>query len=369
MILAILTIRQIRYRDPNVFHGKVDVNRAWHAMLTRASASVSVFGGDVSWAQSNKKWLLDQIRAGVKIRVLCQWPSAKFSLPLSHVRALLEVGAEVKFYAGKPIQLRGLVVDVDADRDAGTALIVTKKSKKRISLEDGQSGTDGDAVYEARRYLPYQDGDYLSVLQELFDSKWASLPDGVILEKLTLDARQLRRILSQIPHYKRISTDDISIETVSISPLYSCCRNVKAPKLAKVTPILGYYQLYDLQPFEACRIEYTGHVGTLLPPILERQEDGKLVIVDGMHRIYQLMTTTDSQEVVCVILENVGELPSVSIPLEDVRISPVKRPRTENFPSYQHEYFRDIKAIYRHLSADVVELPVTPLDSANLAGT
>lgn len=344
---AVLVIVQLIHSDPNLFTGKKKVDLAWHALLTRASSSVDVFAGDVSWAQDNKKHMSWRTSAGVRIRVLCRWPSTP--LLLSQVRALFEAGAAVKFYSGNQVKIRGLVVDAQASNSI--ALTVSKRPNKRITIDKGQPGSDSLFDYEARRHLPDQDASYVDTLHQLFESLWASLAPGALLDEVSLDGRQIRRILARVPHYRHLSAADIEIRRVYISSLYSCCRSVKAVKLGEVSPLLELYQRFALEPFEPCRVTGSGYTTMILPPIVEEQADRRFVVIDGMHRIYQLVTQTDAQEVQCLVVSNAGPLPSDPIPFDRVQLSPTKRSRIDNFPNYRHEFFRDVKAFNRYLRA------------------
>lgn len=345
---TVLVLLQLVRRDPNRFQGKEKVDLAWRTVLTGADSSVEVFAGDVSWARQNKSAIAERTRAGTSILVLCRWPSTP--VLLGQVRTLLEAGVEVKYYDGELVKVRGLVADARVGLDQGTALTVVKTPKPRITLTPGRPGTDNSFDYEARRYLPDQDINYIAMLHQLFGSIWASLPPGIILDRRKLSANDLHQILSQIPHYRDLTLGDISIEKLSCTSLQSCCKTVKTAKLPSAASLIDGYQKFGLDPFEPCVIESSRGQRLMLPPIVERQSDGRHVVVDGMHRIYQLVTHTDSQQVTCLVITNAGPLPSDPVPFKDVRLSSTKKQRDENFPNYRHEHFRDIKAIDRYLA-------------------
>ncbi|MGX6743684.1 hypothetical protein [Streptomyces peucetius] len=348
LAFVVFALTQIFKDDPNRFKGKDKVDFAWRAVLTRSDRSVEVFAGDVSWAQDNKDELENRTRAGVVVRVLCRWPSKP--QPLEQVRALIEAGVEVRFYTDDHVRLRGMVADTGVGLDGGTALTVSKVPKEAIDSGSGHAGTDSSFVYEARRYLPGRDGTYIAALHQLFNSVWKSLPQGVIMGQLALTEDRYCEILSKIPHYRGVKADDISVSKVAISSLYSCCRTVKAARLDRISALFEAYQRFNLDLFESSKIESGGGRTLVLPPIVERQPDGRLVVIDGMHRIYHLAAHTDAQQVTCLVLAGQGPLPSTPVPFGDVRVSATKLPRPDNFPDYNHENFRDIKAIDRHLA-------------------
>nr|MDT0665276.1 hypothetical protein [Micromonospora sp. DSM 115978] len=157
-------------------------------------------------------------------------------------------------------------------------------------------------------------------------------------------------ILSQVPHYRTLTTHDISIESVSCASLYSCCHTIKVPRLAKVSPLVDAYSNFTLDPFEPCVKDQPGRRSLILPPIVEKSHDGKHVIVDGMHRLFRVTTHSDVQQVVCLVLRTNEPLPSTPIPFSDVKLSLTKVPRRENFTEYKHEHFREIKIIDRYLA-------------------
>lgn len=348
LAFVVFALTQILKSDPNRFKGKGKVDFAWRTLLTRADHSVDVFAGDVSWAQSNKDKLLDRSQAGVVVRVLCRWPTTPRLL--DQVRALIEAGVQVRFYTDDLVKLRGLVADARVGHNSGTALTVSKVPKDVIDSGSGHAGNDGLFDYEARRYLPGRDGAYIATLHQLFNSVWEGLSQGVIMDRVTLNKGKYCRILSKSPHYKDVVADDIEVRKVAIASLYSCCKTVKAARLKRVSALFEAYGRFNLEPFESCKIESGGAGMLVLPPIVEQQPDGKLVVIDGMHRIYHLVAHTDVQQVTCLVLKGLGALPSTPLPFGDVRVSPTKLRRNDNFPDYNHEHFRDIKAIDRHLA-------------------
>ncbi|MBT2212911.1 hypothetical protein [Actinomadura sp. NEAU-AAG7] len=341
--LAIFLCIQIFRRNPNHFRGKKAVDSAWRALLTRADHSVDVFAGDVSWVQDNKTSISQRIGAGVVVRVLCRWP--RTSGQLKQVRTLIGAGVYVKFYPEDLIKVRGLVVDAGIGAGRGTALTVTKSPKSSISVTDQSSMFD----YSALRHLPANDATQIDMLHQLFESAWKSFPQGIILNKTVPSIDELRKIIGQVEQYERLGVGDIKLKKLSVDSLYSCCRTVKAKKLDRVWGLLDAYQKFGIDFFEPCKVETDGQKGTLLPPIIEQQVDGKLVIVDGMHRLFQMATRTEKQQAVCLVVSGAGALPSTPIHFSEVRMSPTKVPRSENFANYDHDLFRDIKAIDRSL--------------------
>ncbi|GGN19724.1 hypothetical protein GCM10011609_71020 [Lentzea pudingi] len=345
---ATLVVLQIFYRDPNRFEGKEKVDLAWRTVLSGADHAVEVFAGDVSWARANKDVLRARTKAGASVHVLCKWPSTP--ILLDQVRTLFAAGVKVRYYDGDLVKVRGMVADAEVSPDQGTALTVVKTPKQRITMATGQSGSDRSFDYEARRYLPDRDLSYIAMLHQLFGSIWAGLPQGIIVDRRQLSTNDLHRILSQISHYRHLTLDDISLQNVSRASLQSCCRTVKTAKLPGASALIEGYRKYALDPFEPAAIESSGGRRLVLPPIVERQPGGALVVVDGMHRIYQLITHTDAQQLTCLVIDNAGPLPSDPVPFTDVRLSPTKLQRSDNFPNYRHERFRDIKAIDRYLT-------------------
>ncbi|MFI0484677.1 hypothetical protein [Actinomadura sp. 9N215] len=346
--LVVFVAIQLFRSNPNKFKGKKKVDIAWRALLTRADSSVDVFGGDVSWAEGNKESISRRTQFGVVVRVLCRWP--RTPAQLEHVRKLTQAGVKVRFYSGDLVRIRGLIVDADIGASAGTALTVVKTPKRSINVtEQDRSMFD----YEAQRHLPSRDSNTINMLHQLFESIWENLPEGVILNGASLSRGELRNILVRVPHYRSIKVNDIEVKGVAIHSLYSCCQTVKATKLDRISLLLEAYRRFTLDPFEACKVEEGGKMVTLLPPIIERQPDGRMVVIDGMHRLFQLATRTDLQQSVCLVLSNVGPLPSQPIPFQEVRVSSIKIARSENFINYNHDLFRDVKIIDRNLRTSI----------------
>jgi hypothetical protein len=354
----VLVVIQVMARDLNHFKGKQEVDGVWNRVLMGADSSVRVFAGDVSWGRKNQDALEIRHQNGVDLRVICRWPTTP--ILRDQVRALFAAGVKVRFYSSDIVKIRALVIDADSSIESRSALTVVKTAKKVLDAKTpGQPGTDQQSNYSARRYVSASDNDYITTLHQLFDSVWETLPAGLILERVSLNPEVLCNFLRVLKHYEMLTPANVTLRTLSLAALHSCCRTVKAPKLARTTALLSGFKQFKLDPFESCRLEHEETRTLLLPPIVEEQADGRLVVIDGMHRLHQLSTHTDAQEALCLVITGAGPLSSDPIPFREVRVSPVKLPRAENFPNYRHEYFRDIKALYRHL-ATVVDQYATP---------
>jgi hypothetical protein len=343
-------------KDRNRFVGKDRITEAWRALLGGASRSVAIFAGDVSWITDHRNVIVRQHQTGVVLRVTCRPPTT--DLLRSHVRALLDAGAEVKYYPPsesnnekcKQPTVRGLVVDAVVGPRTSTALTVKKDSMQAIDDRgQGIPGREPLYSYEARRYLPGTDGDFIDVLRDLFDSLWDQSVLGMVLEPVATKTADLISILGIIPQYKDLKPEDVEFRDVSIPELWSPCTYVKEYKFAAMQAIVLAYQQQKMKLMSPCICLSHSRRSLMLPPILEAHGD-KLVIIDGTHRLYYLKTFTPESNVNCIVIHCKIPLPSVPLPFSQVVLSKQKLPRERVFPNYNPRCYRDIDALNPELN-------------------
>ena len=342
-------------RDANRYTGKDMVNTAWRTMVAGATQSVDIFAGDASWSESNKEIIaarcLGNGGPSVMIQVICRWPKPDVSINTKQIRDLLLAGAEVRFYSGQSIKIRGLVVDGTEGREVMTALTVRKVPKVAIQLSPGQPGSDATCDYTARRYVYEEDRDYVSSLQMLFSMAWPQLYQGLVLEEeVRYDAKAIAGLLRTVPHYAKIASDHVDLKQVTIGKLYAAGKYVKSRRIARISGIIEGYKRYGIELLKPCRLTTCRSERLLLPPIVEEHE-GKLVVIDGHHRIWSAVTKYQMKEVWCIVLTGLTGLPGEPLPFADQQVSSDELDRENVFIGYNAANFRDIYLLDAHLRA------------------
>lgn len=362
LILATL-IAFLSWKDNNVFSSKQDIGKIWQEIIKGASHSIRVFAGDVSWISRDKELLSSRIKEGIIISIICKKPHNPVTT--ENIRQLLLTGAEVKYYKSSKVPtVRGLIIDSE-EKSQITALTISKsaKSKLKISQErtdidvrrgSGEPGNTQIYQYQGIRYLPPKDVQQLQILSDFFDVMWSETNTGVVLAPIELPKKNIAQFLHSVSHYKQISASDIRFELVDIQNLWSTCNYVRDYNFPFVRSILEAFKTQQIQPFSTCLC--TSHMlkSILLPPILEENND-KLIIIDGMHRLFLQLNFMQQSSALCLVLKTKINLPSLPVPFEKIQVSSHKVPRKQNFVDYKPELFRTIDLLDQQLKDEYVK--------------
>ncbi|MBE7467790.1 MAG: hypothetical protein HS114_01450 [Anaerolineales bacterium] len=336
-------------RQTNQLKSKDKIDRMWQHLLSGATQSVFIFAGDVSWIDRDKEVLNSNTKTqGNKVRILCRRPR-KNQLLKDNVAKLIKTGAEVKYYdESQPPVVRGILID-SSSADVGAALTVAKSAKFAVKREYGVPGTEDTHTYDARLYIPPKDIRQVQILDQLFNVIWEHSITGVVLEPKIFSEHEMLSLLSKIPQYNGIQVSDFEIRSIDIASLWTTCTYVKEYKFADTLALLDAYDTQDIQMFAPCLCISHFQNSFLLPPIVEQQDD-KLVIVDGMHRLFCRLAFMHKADAICLVVSVKKDLPSAPIPFTDVKIWPRKMPRENSFINFDPSRFRDIEVLERALS-------------------
>lgn len=351
LLLLLAGIAFISWREDNVFKVKAEIDNTWNRLMLGASRSIKVFAGDVSWIARDEKLLIQRIEEGIVVSVLCRRPHNNKTT--DNVRRLLESGAQVKYYDHEnPVLVRGLLID-DEEVDRTTALTVRKVPKRTVfTPEDsndgyptftgtGLPGNSSIYDYEARRYLPTRDIQHLQALSNLFGAIWKNGDTGVVLQTIKPPVELIVQYLQTVPHYQQLTANEVRFQVVDIQSLWSTSLFVKDYKFNNIRSIIEAYDRQGLQVFSPCLCISHIRRSILMPPILE-EHAGRLVVVDGMHRLFYRLVIMQKPDALCMVVSTRTDLPSTPIPFTRVQMWPHKLPRDQAFDNYRPELFRNI---------------------------
>ena len=330
---------------------KDKINDSWKRILHIASESIIIFGGDISWIKRDKaeiKKLTNKI-SPVKIKVLCRRPEHKNIETLANLKynlkQLILSGAKTKFYVDqryKETKIRGIISD--SELEYGEGLIITKIPKNNIDRGTGSPGSEKNYDYLATHLIPTKDHNIINVYYELFHRIWETALIGIVLDELEYSPVDYHKWLVKIPEYKDLSANDISLRTVQINNLFSLCHIVKTYKFPFTLSLINAYQTQKVNIFNPCEVVSSNkpEKTVLLPPILEAHDD-KLVIIDGMHRLYYSYFYEKISQVNCLVIKIKKPLPSEILPFDRVCVRTEKASnRKYCFTSFDPDLFRQV---------------------------
>jgi hypothetical protein len=327
-------------KEINRFTKKKIINSIWQDLLAGSQQSIQVFAGDVSWIDRDEGIIRDRVENGVDVSVLCRPPKAN-DLLKKNISRLIEAGGKVRYYDPKdtPV-LRGLVIDGE-EKNVNTALTVQKSPRKDIKRRYGVPGSADIYDYRGKRYVPPQDEEYIETLHRLFRCISGKALLGVVMQPREMNIDEIAGLLSVVPHYSGIKPAKIKRERVHIHKLWSPCLYVKEYKFANTLALLDAYETQGFHCFEPCTALSHEKKCLLLPPVLERDDD-RLVVIDGVHRLYCRYLYRQKAEAECLIIENEAPLPGEPIPFMEMKVAPRKIPREHNFEGFRPDFFRNI---------------------------
>lgn len=388
----------------NYIYDKTTINNLWSTMVAGARSDVYILAGDVSWIDRDEVAIKQQIQHGKKISVICRRPLHKEIQATKrlreHMKRLLLAGADVRYYSEELSQepkIRGVFID----RFIHSAGLLVRKSPKfelsnladsklqnwlthstdrfvtGVDRAEGIPGSERNYTYSGLYYTPPKDTDDILVLCELFDRIWHDALTAFVLEKLDLSLTDYCRILRGVPQYATITEEHITLERIHTHELWAGCQVVKSYKFEPTAAIIDAYQTQKLDFFEPCVAISSGNPkhSILLPPIVERHGE-KMVIIDGMHRLYWSRYHAKLSQVTCLVVSPTLALPGEPIPLDKVVVRSDKaNDRRQIFIDFQPHLFRQISLLDRNLcealqvidSQIVVTLPTDPSKLGNVA--
>ena len=339
-LFAISIITFIAWKDENNFTSKKEIDEVWQDLITGATDSILVFAGDVSWAERDKNTIYSLTQRNIMFSVLCRRPRTN-ELLKNNIRVLINAGAHLRYYdeADSP-KVRGIVID-NTSSQTGTALITSKTAKVQYTRKYGVPGNEKLYDYHATRYVPPSDNEQIKVLSQLFDKMWQMSMQGFVLYPIDLSIKHITDLLKTVPHYLDLVDSSVTFEKLDINSLWATCDIVKSYKFPNISSLLDAYNTQNIKFFEPSLCFSHERRSILLPPIIERHP-GKLVVIDGMHRLYSHLIIDQQADALCIVISIDLELPSRPIPFSQVRVQPRKLPRNQSFKGFKPEMFRNI---------------------------
>jgi pyrimidine deaminase RibD-like protein len=322
------TIVPSLYSGPSDGSAKLEVARTREGalyqtadLMTGSEGDLWMCAGDMSWVRDLQPFLLWSTLSGRTVRVLRQHdpPHSR-----ENVAAAIGLGLEVLEDASVvPIRC-----SLAAPGLRSAALLMLERQP---------------TLHSALFRRP-EDSSLVGLVEQWFAQRWRSGepsgggPPGVIpVEALDL----MSHMATEIDLYRGAT---MTMQPVRIDDLCPMSRVVERFKLFR----LGFSDrlLTDLGIGAPARIE--GSPWLMTPPVVEELTDGTVVIIDGLHRIFEARSR-GQESVEAIVVGGISPQSLPSLPLrgwDEIAIEAFKRPREERYVDYVPSNFRPLRAAY-----------------------
>lgn len=203
-----------------------------------------------------------------------------------------------------------------------------------------------------RRYRAPDDGGMLRLFGEYFEQECAAgkcLTKGGSPTLQPVHVNDLIEALKKgVPQYKdlRVSVREVDVTRIDPLPLY-----LESFKLFRASQLNQLLEAHGLQ--NALWVQ--GAPWLVAPPVVERLHSGKLVMIDGAHRLY--IARKEKQPKIRVILVENPEPNLPSTPFEGwdhIQIITEKKHRKERYRNYNDDNFREMRDAFNKLARNMI---------------
>lgn len=283
-------------------------------LIAFAKSDVRIFSGDSSWLGELFVGLLEASLRGVDVRLLAQKP-----LSTAQYAHLAAIGIDV----------------CDGVADLGlraTMAMVGGKPSQLVVVER-------DPATHAQLFSAPHDGSVLGTFARIFNSAWepTRIRTSSAPQVNSIPVVEVAEALRQgVPAYRSAR---IGVEEVNTGDLRFLTSDVEILKLRRVASTMRIMKLLGMQ----APLSIAGTPWAFFPPIVERNEDGMMVIVDGVHRVYEA-TQAKQGSISAIVVDNVSvRLPANPVPQFEANVLGRKRSREERYHKYDPVAFRPIR--------------------------
>jgi pyrimidine deaminase RibD-like protein len=291
-------------------------------LISGTSGQVWIFSGMMSWLRELQGGLLLAKLDGREIRILCDTSKDERNDFESLKATALALGADVAV-STCPIVLRGTLVSPLSEE--ATMISVERNPALHGMLIRG----------------PHELG-MLDGFARLFEAMWKESvsEQGKFPSIEPISYEKIIEILQEgVPMYAdaHIEHSLVPVEDLSILPTY-----LERFKLFRLNLLAALKQRHDV-PEPAV---ISGSPWPITPPVIEAQDDGRLVVLDGAHRAYSALQRGE-KKLDAVVISGVREhLPATPLAdWDEVEIITAKLPREKRYRDYRPELFRPIRSV------------------------
>jgi len=295
------------------------------ALINESSESIDIISGDLSWLKELHITLLSAARRGIRIRVICDKEisdSPELNLAIEAVESL---GASIT-KKREPNLIKGTLIDINTEQ------------AKMIAIEE-------KPITHGRVFgLPYDTG-FISLITDKINSTWIGECQTSTITPTLLAIKEkklVEALKSKISIYRNLNINYTTVEVDKLLPLSRYLERLKYERVKELNNILTEEGLPNAAYIENCPWSIT-------PPVIEKIRSGKLIIIDGTHRVYHARENNRKEIKVLLVENHDSNLPSQPIKWDNVKLKTRKEPRELRYEEYKPEYFREISKAFLKL--------------------
>jgi len=156
----------------------------------------------------------------------------------------------------------------------------------------------------------------------------------------------VERTIRRVPEYADESRVQLSTETVALDSLRPLCRLARTYRLERVSKLIAACDAARLSPFSGVWFAGESQSPRLIPPPIIEEHSGRLVIIDGLHRLLQAKYAGLRSVSVVVLHGDLARLPADQLTWNEVSLTDHETPRAAKFRNLDDSVFR---RIYEHI--------------------
>jgi hypothetical protein len=145
-------------------------------------------------------------------------------------------------------------------------------------------------------------------------------------------SRDALRVIARVPQYQncRAQLSDGLVEVAHIRPL---CLNVRLGRLGAACQLVQSALVNGVDLFAPVRVRPQPEAGRrLIPPPVVEVHDGRMILIDGHHRLFAVRLAGVSAVKVVLVRGDLPELPADPVDWADVRVTAdTNLPREKKF--------------------------------------
>ena len=283
-------------------------------LIASAKSEICVFTGDTSWLRELFVGLLEASLNGCSIRMVAQKPLSELDNACAAA-----IGIDVSRSSSD----HGIRATLSMRNGSPNGLVVVEKLPAR----------------HAQIFSTPHDAAVLQTFSMAFEGAWdeTSVRSGSKPELRRIPVEDVAQALRT--HVAAYNTAEIKLVELDINELHFLSNDVEILKLRRVASTNRIMRKHSMEA-------PTHIVGTpwgFFPPIIEEDDQGRYVVIDGIHRIFQARIEECRRITALIVSGAIGPLPATPIRPWEPKIIPMKRHRDDRYLNYDADVFRPIR--------------------------
>ena len=150
----------------------------------------------------------------------------------------------------------------------------------------------------------------------------------------------VERRIRRVPEYADESRVHPSHEVVALPSLGLLCRLARTYRLEGASQLIAVYDTAGLTLFNGVWLTWENEAPRLIPPPVIEEHKGRLVIIDGLHRLFEAVRTGLRSVSAVVLRGDLPRLPADTLTWEELSVTDHETPRALKFQNLDDAVFR-----------------------------